>query len=1229
MAKEDIKYKLGLDLGSTSLGWAVVELDENDKPKCLRDMGVRIFPDGRDPKSTDSLAQIRSEHRQMRVQYERKKMRKQELLTALQNAGLMPTDAEQLKNIFSNTVSAGDGLDRTYNPYILRARAVTERVEPYELGRIFWHLSKHRGFMEKRDQDIEESPDTTKKTKKETDADGTKKEEEAKSVKKGIRKLREEIKNAGCITLGQYLKLRIDNVQRPRFKTVGKDGKVENQTGHIDGVPTRKLYKEEFDTIWAKQREFYPEILTDEFKKQLGDNIIYYQRPLKKQPVGKCKFISDADRIAKYQPLFQEFRILQDVNDLTLDGQPLSDDQRMAVYHMLMDPRQVSDDLDDSGRLKFECIKRRLNVSGRFNMENSGRTGLLCNKTNLVMSGGSMYGPEWMELSQNQEKQSEILSEVRAYWKDKKDTMQALEQMGIASEAVRRRLLKNQSKLPGGYAELSKEAIEQVLPDMRNKGKKWHEIAIEKFGTHRAIRPYFTFGYNPPKQLPSYTKLFPESLTNGKIGNVTVHIGLNQLRAVVNSIIAKHGHPHSIVIEMARDIKMSEKALKDYRIRQNKNEKFNRYARIQIRKILNKSSDYEVSRDELERYKIWYNLHPTNEMKRYDYYCDTDTPTISPRDALSPEYEIEHIIPRSRGGTDGWANKILTTAKSNLDKGNKIPSEYLSPQQLARAQRWAKEADEAREAIKNKNKNKTTKPKFVFNSFAWRFEPDAMDHVNQDFRPRDLNDTRYLCRVARDYLSYICAGYTGSKKDDAKQRTPNVIASNGGMTDLFRSLWFINDDGTSDYLPRDYDKWEIQEWQNNLMRRKIIEELSAQNPEFGVYSKDKDASKEQKKHEEEQIKDILGKKTHEEKMALCANKKDRATHYHHALDALVLAFMTQGMVNDINDKEFVEEVAKKQKQWNSANPENQKTLSEIRYDLLKRGNKYAKPYAGFNDDAKRKLQQCFANLIISEKQLPDKLEQYLNSANKYQKGFTCLTEDTAYGFVGFDKINNGKIYIKLKVNENKSNVKKKKIYSKALDTLVPVFNRQHPNYKSLKKEFTDAVADWEYEPGSKEKLDKLLSTITRDKVFKWLTSAGNYAAEIHKNAHGKWATVEVMSNWWALQRRGRFWWRDLCPNDALVMKLRIGDIVRVKYDNATELLKNDHIGKWVAEQIENKRDLLFRVKKVSKSSVYLTPIHVANEDNDTKTWEASASSLQKAKAQKVRISILGDVLECN
>ena len=161
MAKEAIKYKLGLDLGSTSLGWAVVELNDKDEPIRLVDMGVRIFPDGRDPKSTDSLAQIRSKNRQMRVQYARKKMRKQELLTALQNAGLMPTDAEQLKIIFSNTVSAGDGLDSTYNPYILRARAVTERVEPYELGRIFWHLSKHRGFMEKRDQDIEENPENT------------------------------------------------------------------------------------------------------------------------------------------------------------------------------------------------------------------------------------------------------------------------------------------------------------------------------------------------------------------------------------------------------------------------------------------------------------------------------------------------------------------------------------------------------------------------------------------------------------------------------------------------------------------------------------------------------------------------------------------------------------------------------------------------------------------------------------------------------------------------------------------------------------------------------------------------------------------------------------------------------------------------------------------------------------------------------------------------------------
>lgn len=51
-----MKYRLGLDLGTNSIGWAVYSLDEDNEPEKLEDLGARIFSDGRNPKSKEPLA---------------------------------------------------------------------------------------------------------------------------------------------------------------------------------------------------------------------------------------------------------------------------------------------------------------------------------------------------------------------------------------------------------------------------------------------------------------------------------------------------------------------------------------------------------------------------------------------------------------------------------------------------------------------------------------------------------------------------------------------------------------------------------------------------------------------------------------------------------------------------------------------------------------------------------------------------------------------------------------------------------------------------------------------------------------------------------------------------------------------------------------------------------------------------------------------------------------------
>ncbi|MDO4768894.1 MAG: hypothetical protein Q4A11_00795, partial [Brachymonas sp.] len=54
-----LRYRLALDLGTTSLGWAMLRLNHQNEPTAIIKAGVRIFSDGRNPKDGSSLAVTR------------------------------------------------------------------------------------------------------------------------------------------------------------------------------------------------------------------------------------------------------------------------------------------------------------------------------------------------------------------------------------------------------------------------------------------------------------------------------------------------------------------------------------------------------------------------------------------------------------------------------------------------------------------------------------------------------------------------------------------------------------------------------------------------------------------------------------------------------------------------------------------------------------------------------------------------------------------------------------------------------------------------------------------------------------------------------------------------------------------------------------------------------------------------------------------------------------------
>lgn len=238
------KRILGLDLGTNSIGWAVVdELGER-----IVDVGVRIFPEGIDSRTIGmgekekTKNAERRDHRQLRRQFYRKRLRKAKLLEVLIEQGMCPLTLEGL-NAWRRWDKEKKSLGKKFpdsqefmewirlNPYELRARAITGAVTKQELGRIFYHLIQRRGFLSSRIGDVKESETLFEKGKPESNI-------------LSIKTTKDEMEETGYRTLGQYL-----NGVRP------EDGKsyVHNKSRVRGRYTTREMYVKEFDEIWESQ----------------------------------------------------------------------------------------------------------------------------------------------------------------------------------------------------------------------------------------------------------------------------------------------------------------------------------------------------------------------------------------------------------------------------------------------------------------------------------------------------------------------------------------------------------------------------------------------------------------------------------------------------------------------------------------------------------------------------------------------------------------------------------------------------------------------------------------------------------------------------------------------------------------------------------------------------------------------------------------------------------------
>lgn len=779
-------WRLGLDIGTNSLGWCVFDLKKGDDgrqhPSGIRRMGVRIYTDGRDPQSGASLAQERRGPRGSRRRRDRYLDRRADLLKALIRHGLMPADPAARKKL--------EELD----PWLLRSEGLDRALSLHELGRVIFHLNQRRGFKSNR------------KAERGSDEREAK---DAQDMKAAARKLDATVGSdkKDARTLGEYLykqhRATFDGAAwQPttpaKAETVRSRPMLVKGRNTYEFYPLRSMIEAEFDALWAAQSAHHAE-LTEAVRDELRD-IVFYQRPLRPVDPGPCTLDPEEDldkrdrRAPLALPLQQDFRILQELANLELFHKTNPSVRRRLT---LSERDAVFAALKRSEKVTFKRIRILLKIENiwSFNLESEKRDHLKGDIVSVRLARAGTFGKRWYEGLSDIERQNIVLKLL-----DEEDESEIV-RVGVVSwnltpEEARKAA---DTPLPDGYGRLGLVALSRIVPILRERADKdggpiRYSDAVQAAGYehHSDFRdgelveelPYYG------EALQRYTAQVRSDTAPawereyGRLANPTVHIGLNQLRKLVNALVEKYGPPEEIVVELARDLKRSQEEREEVQRQQSENQKKNDLRRETLDEMQRSEPGWKPPRDAMLRLRLWEELDAANVANRRCLYSGK---VISRRMLFSDEVEIEHILPFAQSLDDGPANLTVSLRAANRDKGNRTPYDafghspgiydwdaiMLRVSALPRNKQWRFRAD-ALDLVKSKIARENAR-------LDGGLPQDALDDIEKTggFLARQLVDTAYLARLTRQYLWKIC--------------DPNktwVIP--GQMTSLLRRKWGLN-----------------------------------------------------------------------------------------------------------------------------------------------------------------------------------------------------------------------------------------------------------------------------------------------------------------------------------------------------------------------------------------------------------------------------------------------------
>lgn len=701
-----MKKTLGLDLGSNSLGWAILDDVTGD----ILDKGVVVFPEGVDLDAGTSLetpAAVRRAARMGRRLKFRRKLRKWQLLKILSANGMCPISQKEIDDWRKNgSYPVGNAKFISWlkatdasNPYCDRAAAADGKVSPMTLGRALYHICQRRGFKSSRKEEAGMVDEETGKVD----------DKKLGAVKSGIAELTAEIERTGSKTLGQYffkcLESERGNLAKTRIRC------------HYTG--RKEHYEKEFAVIMAAQgikegSELYAQL----------HNAIFMQRPLRSQKhlVGMCPLEPKSPRAQIGHPAFEEFRMLSFVNNLSLEDEDgnYRDENGNFLYPLTPADRELiaSSFYRASSNMKFEVISKLFKKDERFKVRklrfhyyDDGDTVSTCRTRHCLRKyfGDVAFDEQTVfdavtffddtEKLQGWFKKhypaldASAIAKLSMFHPKEGNANYSLKAIGKMLPFLRKGLQLSEArlfaKLPDVLENFEENEVEileglaEALYVYRTERQRYGELApsirkvtpkpmslfdryrccLERWGlTEEGWNRLYLRGDDVYEKETEYKckgnlvklerpRLPPVRL--GMIRNPLVQRSMTTLRRLVN-YLGDHGKidpSDTIRIELARSVNdfASRKSLQNW---QKDRAKLRDEAVAEIQKL-----GVAATEDAIERYLLW------DEQGRRCLYTGK---SIELSELLGGnKFDVEHTVPRSLSGDDSLANKTICEAEYN------------------------------------------------------------------------------------------------------------------------------------------------------------------------------------------------------------------------------------------------------------------------------------------------------------------------------------------------------------------------------------------------------------------------------------------------------------------------------------------------------------------------------------------------------------------------------------